>query len=417
MKIGEEVYPIGTYINVFFVVIVFLVTDYLRYKPIMIINGISGIIYYSLLLGSPTTMKLKIGQVFQVIFRAAEVAYYTYMFAQIKNKDQYQIAYSRVRASVLVGKCGSGLLSQVVISYLSPNLTGYIYLIYISIFGMVLTTIWSLIIPPVKFSLYFYKQKEPVINFESIDTKKIIQNKVIEPFRENIDRTYTQNDLKKLKCSEVIRKLWLDFKVSYTDVNLLKWSVWLSLSLCGYIMIGQYIQILWQKLEKQDINAHLMNAAVDSLTTILSAVATYSTGRINGSWDKYGEYLIAIVSMGLGCILIVLSSNKSLNWSYGYYIIFCCTYQTMLTISSAEIAKFLKRDCYALVFGFNKFITSILQSFFVIVIVKDTFFSFNIEEQIYFYGLYFAFLGFVYILLFLLVMKGVLKKNILINTI
>jgi hypothetical protein len=63
------------------------------------------------------------------------VAYYTYMFAQIKNKDQYQIAYSRVRASVLVGKCGSGLLSQVVISYLSPNLTGYIYLIYISIFG------------------------------------------------------------------------------------------------------------------------------------------------------------------------------------------------------------------------------------------------------------------------------------------
>jgi hypothetical protein len=66
---------------------------------------------------------------------------------------------------------------------------------------------------------------------------------------------------------------------------------------------------------------------------ILGAVATYSTGRINGSWDKYGEYLIAIVSMGLGCILIVLSSNKSLNWSYGYYIIFCCTYQTMLTIS------------------------------------------------------------------------------------
>lgn len=57
---------------------------------------------------------------------------------------------------------------------------------------MVLTTIWSLIIPPVKFSLYFYKQKEPVINHESINTQKIIQNKVNEPFRENIGKTYTQ---------------------------------------------------------------------------------------------------------------------------------------------------------------------------------------------------------------------------------
>lgn len=43
---------------------------------------------------------------------------------------------------------------------------------------MFLTTVWSLMIPPVKFSLYFYKQREPVINIESIC--------------ENKDKTYIQ---------------------------------------------------------------------------------------------------------------------------------------------------------------------------------------------------------------------------------
>lgn len=53
-------YPVGTYFSVFFVVIIFLVTDYLRYKPIMILNGLSGIASYSILLGSPGIIALQV---------------------------------------------------------------------------------------------------------------------------------------------------------------------------------------------------------------------------------------------------------------------------------------------------------------------------------------------------------------------
>lgn len=67
-----------------------------------------------------------------MLFRAAEVAYYTYMFAKIKNKDQYQITNSTVRTSVMVGKFGCGILAQVLISY---NLVSYTYLLYLSILG------------------------------------------------------------------------------------------------------------------------------------------------------------------------------------------------------------------------------------------------------------------------------------------
>lgn len=67
-----------------------------------------------------------------MLFRAAEVASYTYMFASIRNKDKYQIATSIVRTSVLIGKCSCGIIAQILISY---NILSYAYLLYLSIFG------------------------------------------------------------------------------------------------------------------------------------------------------------------------------------------------------------------------------------------------------------------------------------------
>lgn len=43
---------------------------------------------------------------------------------------------------------------------------------------MILTTIWSLIMPPVKFSLYFYKEKDSTI----------IQTKINESTNVNLDK-------------------------------------------------------------------------------------------------------------------------------------------------------------------------------------------------------------------------------------
>lgn len=67
-----------------------------------------------------------------MLFRASEIAYFTYMFAQIKDKDQYQIATSTLRTSVMIGKFCCGILSQILISY---DILSYKYLLYISILG------------------------------------------------------------------------------------------------------------------------------------------------------------------------------------------------------------------------------------------------------------------------------------------
>ncbi|XP_022182542.1 thiamine transporter 2-like isoform X2 [Myzus persicae] len=328
--IREDVYPVGSYVSVLFVVIVFLVTDYLQYKPIIILNGLSGIMSYSLLLGSPTISFLKSGQIFLMLFRAAEVASYTYMFASIRNKDKYQIATSIVRTSVLIGKCSCGIIAQILISY---NILSYAYLLYLSIFGMILTTIWSLIMPPVMFSLYFYKVKEPVLDVIVDDNEKIILTKINESTNMNLDKNNMKKFFIKMKCSEVIQKLWDDFYVTYADANVFKWSVWWSLSLSGYVLVSQYIQLYWEEIEVHG-KLNSLNGAVESLATLFSAAATYGIGRVNGDWDKYGDIVMAIVAMGLGVVLYFLSFTESLIKSYAYFIIFCCTYQTMVTIAS-----------------------------------------------------------------------------------
>ncbi|XP_026820367.1 thiamine transporter 2-like [Rhopalosiphum maidis] len=393
--IREEVYPVSSYASVLFIVIIFLVTDYLQYKPIIIVNGLSGIISYSLLLGSPTISLLKSSQIFLMLFRAAEVSYYTYVFAKIKNKDQYQIAISIVKTSIMIGKCSCGIIAQVLISY---NIVNYVYLLYLSILGMILTTIWSLFMPPIKFSLYFYKEKESVLDVFVSDNEKIIQTKINESTNVNLDKKNTKKYFLKMECSEIVQKLWDDFNVAYTDENVFRWSVWWSLSLSGYVLVSHYIQLHWEEIETHS-EQNSLNGAVESLATLLSAATIYAIGRVNGNWDKYGYIIMAMVAMVLGVILYFLSITKSLTKSYAYYIMFCCAYQAMATISSAEVAKLLKRNCYALIFGFNKFIAYILIIIFTIIVVEDKLFSFDICQQFLIYSVYFMFLGCLFLLM------------------
>ncbi len=54
IQVNEEIYPMGMYSSFLLAVVIFLITDWLRYKPIIILDGITGILTYGLLLGTPT---------------------------------------------------------------------------------------------------------------------------------------------------------------------------------------------------------------------------------------------------------------------------------------------------------------------------------------------------------------------------
>lgn len=63
---------------------------------------------------------------------SSEVAFTTYLYAKVDDKQYYQKITSLVKASILFGKFLSGLIAQIVVS---THLLDTIHLVYISIFS------------------------------------------------------------------------------------------------------------------------------------------------------------------------------------------------------------------------------------------------------------------------------------------
>lgn len=66
-EVSAEVYPVGTYAYVAQAVIVFLITDLSRYKPLIVVLGLSGIAVWSMLLWTTSLLSLQILEVSIII--------------------------------------------------------------------------------------------------------------------------------------------------------------------------------------------------------------------------------------------------------------------------------------------------------------------------------------------------------------
>jgi len=74
----------------------------------------------------------QIEQVFFGFFYSSEVAFTTYLYAKVDDKQYYQKITSSVKASMLSGRFLSVLIAQIIISTHALNEA---YLVYISIFS------------------------------------------------------------------------------------------------------------------------------------------------------------------------------------------------------------------------------------------------------------------------------------------
>ncbi|KAF2896485.1 hypothetical protein ILUMI_09688 [Ignelater luminosus] len=59
-EVVQEVYPVGTYAYLAQLIIVFLITDLLRYKPLIILLALAGVVVWSMLIWSTTLLEVQI---------------------------------------------------------------------------------------------------------------------------------------------------------------------------------------------------------------------------------------------------------------------------------------------------------------------------------------------------------------------
>lgn len=62
-----------------------------RYKPLILVSGLSGVIVWAMLIWTDSLLHLQILEVFYGTYLASEVAYYTYIYAKVDREHYDQV--------------------------------------------------------------------------------------------------------------------------------------------------------------------------------------------------------------------------------------------------------------------------------------------------------------------------------------
>lgn len=363
-QVSQEVYPVGTYSYLAHLIVMFLITDLCRYKPLIIVLGASGIVVWGMLLWTKTLLKLQILEVFYGTFSAAEVAYYTYIYAKV-DTDYFQQVSSHTRAAILAGRAISGIMSQLLITF---HLMNYRDLNYISFSALIAATIWAVFLPSVKKSIYFHR--EEILSL---------------PLRHKGEHAFTL--------------MGIHFTNSFSNIYVLKWSLWFALSTCGFIQAQTYMQPLWTAIVN-DPDKPIYNGATEAVLTVLGFLGALLAGVMKVDWKVKGELTLTVCSLLQGFILLFTSRTDYIFASYVCYVAFGALYHFMITITSSEIAKHIKDESYGLVFGVNTFVAVALQSILTAIVVRGGIgFALSPRDQYFVYGIFHVVVAVIYIVI------------------
>ncbi|XP_012536072.1 thiamine transporter 2 [Monomorium pharaonis] len=394
-EVNHEIYPVTTYSYLSTLIIMFLITDFIRYKPIIILCGLSGSITFLLIIFGKIVLVLQIAKFFFGLFLSAEVAYYTYIYAKV-DKNHYQEVTSHTKAASLFGRSLSGIIAQLTTSF---DLLNYHQLNYLTFSAMSIATIWATFLPPVGQSIYFHRTNVPD---DEEKNSVIIQQAIDQSHQSNNSRKFCNKSNKTKPGILLLRKLknayallWKHFVLAYTNYRVIKWSAWWALSTCGYLMGATYSQLLWQTAIKP--GDKIYNGAVDFTYAIVGAISVFSVGKIRLNWILLGDIMCSVFAFLQGSILLASSYSYNIWFLYAGYIIFGVIYHTMVTVASFEVAKCISEDSHGLIFGVNIFLALLMQSLLTFIVVNTI--MLDIRHQFFVYGGYFIVLAMIYIVL------------------
>ncbi|XP_017032201.1 thiamine transporter 2 [Drosophila kikkawai] len=394
-EVNRSVYPVGTYSYLALLIFVFLITDLLRYKPVIIANALTGIFIWGTLIWTTTLSGLQAVEVLYGFYQAAEVAYYSYIYAQV-DKQYYPRVTSHTRAAMFVGKLVAGILAQLVIGMDWMN---YKQLFYITVSSQVVALLWAFFLPKVDKSLYFHNRTETIKDVISPDTGGLEKGpEHVKP--EVTDAKVTPIPSKGVHALQLLRS---HFHSAYTNSLVVQWSLWYAMSLAGFLQVTTYMQVVWKSFENEP--TIIWNGAVDAALTLLSAVFAllagyFHAGRLSSSTSMLSMALLSILEGG--CVLLACWTSN-IYLSYLGYVLYGALFAFTITVASSELASSLLEDSFALVFGFNTFVALILQVIMTFVVVSENAnLNLDVFQQFTVYAFYFIVIGVLYFVAFLL---------------
>ena len=305
--VNSEVYPFWPYSYLVAALFVFLFTDFVRYKPMILVEAFSYLATRILLIWGTTIFSMQWMQIAYGVASASEVGYYAYIYFAV-SRIHYKKVTSLLRAVRLLGQSMSSVVAQIVTS------TGALTLIqlnYISFGSILLACVLAVMIPNPWTSPCEPTWAEGIISIKPESRE--------QPRRNGLKNFF-------IKSGEDLNKF-------YSNLSLLKWSVWWALATCGVLQVGNYVQSLWKQIAEDAGDTHEYNGLVEALAQLSSALAALLITILKVNWDVWGEVLIGLLSLVDSVMLLVASSTESVAIAYICHILYRTTYAFLITIA------------------------------------------------------------------------------------
>ncbi|KAG9494441.1 hypothetical protein GDO78_002004 [Eleutherodactylus coqui] len=373
-EVTNSVFPVWTYSYLVILFPVFVLTDYVRYKPVIILQGLSYVISWILLLfarGVPAMQGLEFtyGMV-----TATEVAYFAYIYSVV-DTEHYQKVTSYCRSITLVGFTVASVLGQLLVSLAGLS---YFYLNVISLVSVAIGFVTTFLLPMPKKSMFFHKK---IIESSGVSSEQpnVTGNNAEVPSTELETEASKENS-----SPNFCKVLWLlckDLKECYSSMQLLYWSLWWALATAGYNQVVNYVQVLWEHVEPAQ-NSTIYNGGVEAISTFLGALSSFSVGYVKVNWELTGELALAIFSAVNAGSIFLMDYSYNIWLCYVGYLIFKSSYMLLITIATFVIAINLSMERYALIFGMNTFVALALQTLMTVIVVDNRGLALDIITQV-----------------------------------
>ncbi|KAG1952215.1 thiamine transporter 2 [Pimephales promelas] len=420
-QVTNQIFPVWTYSYLTVLVPVFLLTDFLRYKPVVVFQCLVLFATTAMILWCKGVREMQAMQFAYGVVTSCDVAYFTYIYSMVELKH-YLKATSYCRTAQLLGYTVGSVLGQVLVSF---ELMSYNYILVFTLVLTAIALISSILLPMPTTSMFFHqrsrasretdgeghvetvKHPEPEegsmseLDLQSIDQKDGAEVDGLKPKQEILegfnDCDSSAKSSKTGGCCDVLLWLWRDFRQCFSSRTLMIWSAWWALSTCGYNQTVNYVQSLWEHVEPSS-NFTIYNGGVEALSNLFGAAAAYGIGFASADWSRWGEIALGGLSALEAGALFAMVFSANIWVCYCGYIIFKSLYMLLITIAMFQIAAGLNMERYALVFGANTFCALVLQTIITSVVVDSSGLGVDIVTQFTIYGGYFSVIGIVFFL-------------------
>ncbi|KAM6421245.1 reduced folate transporter [Rhynochetos jubatus] len=379
-EVTNVITPVLTYSYMAVLVPIFLLTDYLRYKPVLVLQSLSHISIWLLLVLGTSVLAMQLMEFFYGITMAARIAYSSYIFSLVAP-SRYQRMASYSRSAVLLGVFTSSVLGQLCVtlgnvSFLTLN---YVSLGFVS-FGLVLT----LFLERPRRSLFFNRPEGAGDGAVPAELDKMAVG----------DGSGGTRGWREAALCRMLREMGALVR----QPQLRLWSLWWIFNSAGYYLVLYYVQILWNEIYPTLDNCWVYNGGVDAASTLLGASASFAAGYVKIRWTLWSELVIGMVTAFQAGLLLLMNITSNIWLCYTAYVLFRGSYQFLVPIAIFQIATSLSKELCALVFGVNTFFATVLKTVITIIIADKRGLGLSVHPQFYVYFGYFTLLAVVYLL-------------------